>query len=443
MIHCKAARRSNALRALFERLGLGYSGRVTGKTVRGRGRPRTGTKPFMTGKGYAFRATFTVEGEAVKRTVHLETFDLAVANIRRRKALEADAPPDAAKGERASTLAEFGDEWIKKREARNIAMAPYERGLWEHVWRPGLGKREIKSLRKPDFQTILDDCAAGRIKPKPRKNRKAKPKPYGHQSLVHLRAVMVRMLGDAQRDELIDVNRAELTTIPEVERDGRPRAVLTDDEIAALVACKDVDGEIKLLVLLSRTVGGMRAGDLNALDWEAFGPGFATLTFVRSKTRKKRPLPETHAVPKGVIGWVKAWHEHHESPERGPVFPVRKGPRAGEQKAGGRTSHSYASKLRKALLLAGVDRRELHKETPTTRPVDFHSTRRAYGTAVADASSTSLQAASLIGHSSPVMTQRYLDATRVRVLPGAAVPTLPRPRPILDRRRVQNQGGSK
>jgi hypothetical protein len=125
--------------------------------TRSRGRPRTGGKPFMTGKGYAFRGTFTVEGEAIKRTVYLETFDLAVANIRRRKALEADAPPNAPKGERAATLAEFGDEWIKKREARNIAMAPYERGLWEHVWRPRLGDREIKALRKPDLQAVLDD----------------------------------------------------------------------------------------------------------------------------------------------------------------------------------------------------------------------------------------------------------------------------------------------
>lgn len=276
---------------------------MTSDDARSRGRPRTGGKLKLTSKGYAFRGTFTVEGESVKRTVYLDTFDPAVAKIRRRKALEADAPPSAPGGTRETTLAEYAEEWLKKRTA---AMAPYERGLWEHVWRPRLGERPIKALRRPDFQGVLDDCSTGRIKPKPRPHRKAQAERYGHQSLVHLRSLMVRILGSALRDELVDVNRAALTTIPEdATRDGRPRAVLTDHEIAALVACPDVDAEIKILVLVSRTVGGLRAGDLNALDWGAFGPEFGTLTFVRSKTRKRRPLPETHAVPEDVRAWVE------------------------------------------------------------------------------------------------------------------------------------------
>jgi integrase len=289
-------------------------------------------------------------------------------------------------------------------------------------------------------QTVLDDAAAGRIRPAPRKHRKAKGPPprYSRQSLVHIRAVLVRVMGDAMRDELIDVNRAALSTVPDsAPRDGRPRAVLLDDEIAALLACPSVDVEIKMLVLVSRTVGGLRAGDLNALDWQAFGPGFATLTFIRSKTKKKRPMPETHEVPADARTWLEAWHTAHGSPEAGAVFPVRRGPRAGATKA--EASHGYARKLRKALLKAGITRPELHrKDLPTTRRVDFHSTRRAYATAVGD-HAQALEAAALIGHASPVMTMGYQDRTRVRVLPGAAVPVLPPAPTNLATRRVQNQ----
>jgi hypothetical protein len=43
---------------------------------------------------------------------------------------------------------------------------------------------------------------------------------------------------------------------------------------------------------------------------------------------------------------------------------------------------SYAERLRRELWRAGLRRHELHFETATTLPVDFHSTRRAYATAL-------------------------------------------------------------
>jgi hypothetical protein len=47
-----------------------------------------------------------------------------------------------------------------------------------------------------------------------------------------------------------------------------------------------------------------------------------------------------------------------------------------------RSNMSYAERLRRELVAAGVDRYELPHETATTLPVDFHSTRRAYATAL-------------------------------------------------------------
>ena len=93
-----------------------------------------------------------------------------------------------------------------------------------------------------------------------------------------------------------------------------------------------MDDEIKLLVLLSRTIGGLRAGDLNSFDWTAFERGFAKCTFVRPKTRNKKPTPQTLLVPESVRPFIQAWHEWLGRPVFGPVFPARKGKRPGQAK---------------------------------------------------------------------------------------------------------------
>ena len=113
---------------------------------------------------------------------------------------------------------------------------------------------------------------------------------------------------------------------------------------------------------------------------------------------------------------MRAWWQRAGQPSRGPVFPARTGKRAGHAK---RPLTSYAKRLRKGLLLAGVVRRPpievpatksgtrtdlgrraagtklapdpsdpLYLETETTLPVDLHSFRRAFASALAEAGST-------------------------------------------------------
>src|SRR5882724_3791946 len=115
-----------------------------------------------------------------------------------------------------------------------------------------------------------------------------------------------------------------------------------------------VDAEIKLLLLLSRTIGGMRTGDLNRLQWTAFGPDFSTCTYTRRKTRKKKPGPVTLLVPAPVRPFIKAWWNAGKEPETGPVFPARRGARAGQEKLS--SKQSYALRLRTNLRIAfGLD----------------------------------------------------------------------------------------
>ena len=68
---------------------------------------------------------------------------------------------------------------------------------------------------------------------------------------------------------------------------------------------------------------------------------------------------------------------------------------------------------------------ELFEETEFTKPVDFHSFRRAYKQALADAGVELQTAMALSGASSPKAHQRYLANTaKERALPAAALPNI-------------------
>jgi hypothetical protein len=150
------------------------------------------------------------------------------------------------------------------------------------------------------------------------------------------------------------------------------------------------------------------------------------------------------------------WWKRHGGPNAGPVFPCRRGERAGKAKL--KVSHAKAFRrdLRRAF---GIDRpetrrivrkgkdgqagrpdtkthwkpsrplsareTELFEETAYTLPVDFHSWRRAYSQALAEADVNVQQATALAGHASLGAHQRYLaNATKVRRIPDAALPRL-------------------
>jgi hypothetical protein len=126
---------------------------------------------------------------------------------------------------------------------------------------------------------------------------------------------------------------------------------------------------------------------------------------------------------------------------------VTRGERTGLPRLEGKVS--YAKRLRRALYLAGVARHPctrpacmkmpkagelccpagardpLYAKTDTTLPVDFHSTRRAFCTALAKANVATSVAQVLAGHSDAKVHQHYVDAATIRALPAAAMLALP------------------
>jgi hypothetical protein len=128
------------------------------------------------------------------------------------------------------------------------------------------------------------------------------------------------------------------------------------------------------------------------------------------------------------------------SRQRPRVLPCRRGASAGQRKGKG---VSYASALRDALWAAGIVRPAPGFERATTdaerrklcqiqsgsgelRPLDFHSFRRAYNTALADANvNVNVQTAMrLAGHRNASTHMRYVMRTGRLAAPAAALPTL-------------------
>ncbi len=73
--------------------------------------------------------------------------------------------------------------------------------------------------------------------------------------------------------------------------------------------------------------------------------------------------------------------------------------------------------------LAPDPRDPLYFETPVSLPVDFHSFRRAFNTALADAGVNVQKAMKLAGHSNAATHMRYVMASsEMKTIPDAALP---------------------
>src|SRR5262249_8037749 len=76
--------------------------------------------------------------------------------------------------------------------------------------------------------------------------------------------------------------------------------------------------------------------------------------------------------------------------------------------------------------LAPNPRDPLYFETATTLPVDFHSFRRAFNTALAEAGVNVQHAMHLASHTDAKVHARYVMSTKaMRTIPDAALPAVP------------------
>lgn len=275
------------------------------------------------------------------------------------------------------------------------------------------------------------------------------------QSAKHMRSDFRSVFTQLVRERLIEKTPAIGLALPRVVEVRRERATVDDHEFSVYMAYvpatrRHAVREVQIMAMVSRCLGGQRTGDLHALDWSHFDlPGFGWAWISRKKTAR----PQRMAVPEALRPYLREWWDLHHQRAKGPLFPVLKKRRKSRNDPlrvnmeKGKVSHAQA--LRRDLQAAfnawndaqrqppapkpGESRwRELFEEQEFTRPVDFHSFRRAYAQALAAAGVNEQMAMALTGHSSASVHALYAQSrARSAEVPDAALPRLTRPAPRL------------
>jgi hypothetical protein len=178
------------------------------------------------------------------------------------------------------------------------------------------------------------------------------------------------------------------------------------------------------MAIVSRMLGGARTSDLHALDWDRFDFEQWTVLLHNSKIDED-DLYEVHPEARP---WLTLWWEHQGKPTEGPVFPELSPPGRPDLRIRRTTKRSYADRLRRDLLIAGITRKELHEDTLKTRRTDFHSLRRGYVSALRVAGVDARTAMAMSRHKSMAVHDDYDTLARGPMrLPDGAAPSLPMP----------------
>jgi integrase len=253
------------------------------------------------------------------------------------------------------------------------------------------------------------------------------------QSLVRFKAALSAFFTWLFKRDKIDtrdiVKKVEVPT--SARRDRRDRVLLTDAEQWQLFECEAVPLRYRLLYLLSRMVGGMRASDLHALTWSMIDTDtWMWCDVARPKTDGEDDEPQRISLEPEAAALLQKWFLVSGSPVASKAVFGRQRPGKHDPKAKGSRidySQSYARRLRTHLIVAGVYRPELHQDIPAdkngrggSKRADFHSFRRLYCTGLAAANVNAQQARALAGHRSQATHDRYVKLAKNVISAGAA-----------------------
>ncbi len=420
------------------------------ESTRGRGgRPRKGHLE-QRGKYWWCQLTVTVDGESVRRWFNLHTESKPAARRKMARmiaefAAGATMPALAESAKRGETFGEATKRCNDARVADGVSSAKDELARLKR-YAKDIWNTEVTAVTTGIVNTVLDSTkAAGKSK----------------QTVQHVKQDLANVFAMLKREGVLTSNpcvEAELPKFPKKVR--KVRSVLTDEELVRYLGWVHPEEhwqlsalERQVMACVARMFGGLRTGDLHALDWSSLDTAGGRFELGWAP-RKKTGTPQALEIPAMLRPILRDWWERTGKKAKGPVFPTRRGEHAGKAAKGkGSHAHNFRRDLRRAF---GIDElhakvvtrkngrkltryvwepvpgreltareRELFEETPYTRPVDFHSWRRAYSQALADADVNVQQATALAGHASLEAHQRYLqNASKVLRLPTAALPRI-------------------
>jgi integrase len=401
------------------------------------------------GLGWYGRYYATVEGERVRVCRSLKTHNKAVARRKLARLIaEGNVAPEEA--QRPETFEEAARRVVEAQQRAGMVTWKDRLHRLEQHALPTIGKLLPGAIRATHVRGILEEARDGGA---------------ARETLKHIRGDISTVLDELWRGEELPEIVVDRVEVPEalpsaVAEAKKERAVLEDDELVRYLAWEHPQPRFRGAVLerqvmscVSRMFGGLRTSDLHSVKWEGFTlPDFEQGLAPRKKGARLSHggKPQPLVVPAPLRAILNDWWQRQGRPMTGYVFPVRRGDTAG--KAQRKKGMSHAKALRRDLQRAfglevfkqtGVDRKGnpvgdwvparemtqrevvLFSESEWSKPLDFHSWRRSYNQALADAGVNAQQAQALAGHSSLDAHERYLRNTeKARTIPAEALPAL-------------------
>lgn len=388
---------------------------------------------------YGCRVTLTIDGERVRKYVIFETTNETVARIKRDR-LIADGGASfasAKKGERFLDAAERVNALRKKdgtvrAEEELQRLRLYAMPLDDQGQPTRLGPKSVNEVTSDDISAVLEAAkATGKSRQTVKHLRNAIKAVFEHLVTVD-KAVGKSPLDGAPMPKFKTVMKKETVVLEDAELVVYLGFVHPVERHRAAVFQRQV------MSCVSRCFGGLRTNDLHVLTYQdAFEVGDGE--FRRGwAPRTKGNQPQRLTVPEVLRPVLRAWWEHQGKPIRGLLFPCLRGERQGAQRTKSSHAHAFRKDLRRAFGIEAWDaesgrwrvvrdlterEREIFVPGKYTEPVDFHSWRRAFAQALAEAAVPAQLGAALSGHNDLATHALYLKNSRkARAMPAGSVP---------------------
>ena len=265
-------------------------------TTTKRGRPAKGSL-YWTKSGWRARLTLDVDGAKVQKSFDLETMNKAAARVKMRRLVLEQTPIEQLRAEalRVETFEEAAERIV---DASSIRSKENRRArLKNHVY-PSVGRKLVTEVTTSDVREILVAVAEQGL---------------SRDLVTHVKNDVSAILGELWRDEALPENVVARVRVPAAKVDTRERAVLTDEELAVYLAWQHPAEaqrmevlERQTMALVSRVFGGVRIGDLRALDWSAFETDGGRFTKGWAP-RKKSARPQLLGVPEMLRPILVDW----------------------------------------------------------------------------------------------------------------------------------------
>lgn len=309
------------------------------------------------------------------------------------------------------TFEAWSRRWIADRKERGLRSWNDDEGRFKtHLW-PTLGSIAMESITRDQLEDIRDAL-----------DRKVQTKQMAWKTSAHVWGTLRKCFDDAtnakRRDlRVLTVNPA--TGIKAPDRGSRAgKQYLYPDEFLKLVSCERVALRWRRVFAIAVYMYA-RDGEVKALDWNDVnldvgvvhihkGTDRETGEITPTKTGETRRLPiEANLMP-------LLRHMRKEADGKGQVVDISG------------TDKKLARQLRRCLLLAGVDREELHKGGDTRRAITFHDLRATGITWCAVRGDDPLKIKQRAGHSTFSTTEQYIrEAENLSASFGTVFPPLP------------------